>query len=297
LRRAENICGDFYVDSTCIDCDLCRAIAPAVFAQAGEQSAVRSQPVTETDVAASLRALVACPVGAIGTTLRHDFRPARDAFPEQIEAEVYFCGYASPASFGASSYLVLRPQGNVLVDSPRFATQLVRRIEALGGVRTLFLTHQDDVADHAKWSAHFGAERILHRADYHPSFGAIERLLEGEAQIPLDPDLVAIPVPGHTPGSTALLVRNRFLFSGDHLWWSPTMQRLHASRGVCWHSWSDQLRSIERLLAYRFAWVLPGHGRRFHAAEDEMPARLRACIAALQARTSRRRPATEDGAS
>ena len=37
-RRAENVPGDFYVDSSCIDCDLCRQIAPEVFAAAGDQS-------------------------------------------------------------------------------------------------------------------------------------------------------------------------------------------------------------------------------------------------------------------
>jgi glyoxylase-like metal-dependent hydrolase (beta-lactamase superfamily II) len=40
---------------------------------------------------------------------------------------------------------------------------------------------------------------------------------------------------------------------------------LHASQSVCWHSWTEQKRSVERLLDHRFEWVLPGHGRRFHA--------------------------------
>ncbi len=29
-RRPENIAGNFYVDSTCIDCDTCRWMSPAV---------------------------------------------------------------------------------------------------------------------------------------------------------------------------------------------------------------------------------------------------------------------------
>lgn len=35
---------------------------------------------------------------------------------------------------------------------------------------------------------------------------------------------------------------------------------------MCWYSWEEQTRSMERLLAYDFEWVLPGHGRRFRAA-------------------------------
>ena len=41
--------------------------------------------------------------------------------------------------------------------------------------------------------------------------------------------------------------------------------RLRASRGVCWYSWPEQTRSMERLLDFRFEWVLPGHGGRYRA--------------------------------
>ena len=32
----------------------------------------------------------------------------------------------------------------------------------MGGVRYMFLTHRDDVAEHGKWAEALGAERILH---------------------------------------------------------------------------------------------------------------------------------------
>jgi hypothetical protein len=35
-RVPENVPGDFFVDSTCIDCDACRQIAPSVFGEAAE---------------------------------------------------------------------------------------------------------------------------------------------------------------------------------------------------------------------------------------------------------------------
>jgi glyoxylase-like metal-dependent hydrolase (beta-lactamase superfamily II) len=34
---------------------------------------------------------------------------------------------------------------------------------------------------------------------------------------------------------------------------------------VCWWSWPDQVRSLERLLELQFSWVLPGHGRAYRA--------------------------------
>ena len=65
-----------------------------------------------------------------------------------------------------------------------------------------------------------------------------------------------------TRGSAALLYRRKFLFTGDHLWGTEEGE-LGASRSVCWYSWSEQMRSIERLLEFDFEWVLPGHERRF----------------------------------
>src|SRR2546423_6908209 len=127
-RLAENVDGDFFVDDTCIDCDACRQIAPATFRDHGEQSSVYRQPATEEETRLALMSLVACPTASIGTTRKHNMRIGIDAFPSHVADNVYFCGFTSEASFGAWSYLIVRPAaegGNVLVDSPRFASQLV----------------------------------------------------------------------------------------------------------------------------------------------------------------------------
>jgi glyoxylase-like metal-dependent hydrolase (beta-lactamase superfamily II) len=75
-----------------------------------------------------------------------------------------------------------------------------------------------------------------------------------------------------------LLYRNRFLFTGDHLWWSDAYQSLHASRSVSWYSWPQQIESVALLLNYDFEWVLPGHGRRVHANACQMKAYLQECL-------------------
>ena len=283
LRLPENAPGDFYVDQTCIDCATCRLVAPEVFAASRRDlSYVRRQPATEAERRRALMALVACPTASIGTESRPDARDAAAAFPEPIADGVYYCGYAAEASFGASSYLVRRPQGNVLVDSPRAARPLLRRLESLGGVRWLFLTHRDDVADHQRIRDHFGCERVLHADDVTADTAGVERPLRGSQPVDLDAGLTVIPVPGHTRGSAALLVGETFLFTGDHLMASEDGSRLIASRSVCWYSWPEQLRSLRRLLDHRFEWVLPGHGGRFHAASPEaMHDELRGLIAGL----------------
>lgn len=284
-RLPENIGGDFFVDDSCIDCDACRQIAPTVFRDHGDQSSVFHQPETETETRLALMSLVACPTGSIGSTHKHNVRLGIDAFPTQISENIYFCGFTSESSFGAWSYLIVRPEaegGNVLVDSPRFSRPLVRKIVAMGGVRTIFLTHRDDIADHAAFADKFQATRIMHAAD-----GAarhrIERVIEGDDAMRLDDDLVIIPVPGHTRGHIVLLYKNKFLFTGDHLAWSPMKETLTAFRSVCWYSWTEQTRSMKKLLAYDFEWVLPGHGRIYQDTRDSMRAHLRHCIEWMKA--------------
>ena len=272
--------GDFYVDDTCIDCDACRQIAPAVFRDHGDQSSVYRQPATDAEVLAALKAVVACPTASIGTARKYDARAGVEAFPERVDANVYFCGFTAESSFGAWSYLVVRPEGeggNVLIDSPRFTRPLVRKIEALGGVRAIFLTHRDDLADQEKFARHFGARRVMHADDGAARHG-VERVLEGEAEARLDEDLLAIPTPGHTRGHAVLLYRDKYLFTGDHLAWSPARGGLTAFRSACWYSWPVQTRSMEKLLQHRFEWVLPGHGRIHHASADVMRAELERCV-------------------
>jgi glyoxylase-like metal-dependent hydrolase (beta-lactamase superfamily II)/ferredoxin len=282
LSLSENVPGDFFVDSSCIDCDLCRQIAPDTFSQAGEQSAVHRQPQTPEQVFAALKALVTCPTASIGDVAHRSAKPAAEAYPELIDDGVYFCGFASESSYGASSYLIVRPEGNVLVDSPRFARPLAKRIADLGGVEMMFLTHRDDVADHEQWAAHFKAERVLHRDDITRSTSNVERVLTGTDAIRLGHDLLAIPTPGHTRGHTVLLYASKYLFSGDHLWWSPNYQSLHSSSSVCWYSWTEQTRSIQRLLDYEFEWVLPGHGRRAHSSSLAMREQLSGLVARMK---------------
>ncbi|HEY0406505.1 MAG TPA: MBL fold metallo-hydrolase [Pyrinomonadaceae bacterium] len=279
-RLPENVAGDFFVDASCIDCDACRQIAPSVFRDHGDQSSVYQQPRTEDETRLALMSLVACPTGSIGTARSHDTRAAIAAFPTQICDNVYFCGFTSESSYGAWSYLILRPAeagGNLLVDSPRFAGPLVKRIAEMGGVQTMFLTHRDDVADHAKFAKRFGCARIMHAADGAARY-AVERVIEGEDALRLDEDLTLIPTPGHTRGHMLLLYRNKFLFTGDHLAWSPTKETLTAFRSVAWYSWPEQTRSMMKLRDYRFEWVLPGHGRIHEDTPEAMRAHLERCI-------------------
>src|SRR4051794_8628521 len=148
-RIAENVGGEFYVDSSCIDCDTCRTLDSATFGDGPGQARVVHQPSSPEGERRALMALVSCPTSSIGTLHKLDPRPAIRSLPDPIDEGVYFCGYSSPDSYGATAYFLQRPDGNLLVDSPRAARPLMARLQSMGGVRKLFLTHRDDVADHA----------------------------------------------------------------------------------------------------------------------------------------------------
>lgn len=273
LAVAENVPGELFVDSSCIECDTCRELAPDVFGSTDSgQSFVTEQPKDDATWLRALQAVVSCPTASIGAD--RSSKEAARSLPVSIAPGVYRSGYSSESSYGAQSYFLQRPDGNLLVDSPRFAAPLVKRLDELGGVARMFLTHQDDVADHARFHDRFGCDRIIHRDDDH--IGAEIDLNDEPAS--LGKGLLAIPVPGHTRGSCALLVDDRFLFTGDHLWaWEG---RLEMGRGVCWYSWSEQKRSLRRLLDFTFEWVLPGHGRSLHLP----PAQMRAEVESLDRR-------------
>ena len=269
-RLTTNVEGNFFVDSTCIDCDTCRQLAPTTFMEDGDYSTVFHQPRSAHEEFSAYQALIACPVGSIGTVKKDStiFSKAQTSFPIEIEDGVYYVGFNSEKSFGAHSYFIQHPEGNWLVDSPRYFKQLEQAFSELGGIRYIFLSHQDDVAEAARYAKIFGATRIIHEADSLAMADA-ERIIDGDGTIQLQSEFSCIPVPGHTAGSMALLYNNRFLFSGDHLWWDRDLQQLGTPENLVWNT-AQLEQSIKKLLDHDFEWVLPGHGERIHLEPTEV---------------------------
>ena len=107
----KNVEGPFFVDSSCIDCGTCWYLAPDHFASTGTTSFVYSQPVARKEISKALLALVDCPVAAIGATKELTSQIPKDGFPilvtENTARSVYYCGWSSKLSYGASSWLSL----------------------------------------------------------------------------------------------------------------------------------------------------------------------------------------------
>jgi len=279
VRNPDSATGDWYIDTACIDCGASRHVAPGLIVARDGKSIFARQPASPEERLAAWRAVLVCPTASVRSETKQP-RPQATIFPQQITEGVWRCGFNARSSFGAHSYFVERPSGNLLIDSPRFATELVNWFEHAGGVAHILLSHQDDVADAGKYAERFGARVWIHNDDRVAAPFATD-LVKGEPTHTIAPALVAIPVPGHTRGSVVYLLDDRVLFSGDSLAWSMKKHDLVAFRDGCWYSWRALTASLVKLVDYRFEWLLPGHGWPAHLAAEEMNARLRALVARM----------------
>ncbi len=264
-RLEANIKGPFFVDSSCINCGSCWQINPESFTSTGNNAYVYSQPKSKRELNKALLAVIDCPVNAIGSAndIKYD-QPTED-FPllvtDHPEGKIYYNGWSSRKSFGASSWLIRKESGNVLIDSPRWNKPLAKKIEQLGGISQMLLTHKDDIADHSLWAKMFKCQRWIHEADSDLAKDC-ETKITGLGSIYMCPKLNLIPVPGHTQGSVIAVLgdKKQILFSGDHLWWNRSKETLVASKKFCWWDWNEQVKSVEKLLYLDVEWLLPGHG-------------------------------------
>jgi ferredoxin len=79
-RLPQNVSGSYYVDSSCVDCDLCRNTAPDFFKRDDDAafSFVYRQPATAEERSQAEQAMHGCPTESIG----NDAHPA----PEPVSS-------------------------------------------------------------------------------------------------------------------------------------------------------------------------------------------------------------------
>jgi hypothetical protein len=146
-------------------------MAPETFTAINRASATSLQPKHgSSERKAALQALLSCPTFSIHVedATPGELAAARDSFPLKIPIteNVFHLGHHSEQSYGATPYLIVRPQhGNIMVDVPRWNPHLAQRIAAVGGAKYLFLSHRDDVFGHDRWAKHLGAQRIIHELE------------------------------------------------------------------------------------------------------------------------------------
>ncbi len=140
------------------------------------------------------------------------WRPHRELLPEhapRVEEEatdLWGVGLEPPLAIGQRALLVRTPEGNVLWDSvPLLHPESIGRLEALGGVRAVAVSHPHFYTGAALFAEAFGADVYLHAADRafvtHPH----ERIVhwDGERHA-LFGGVGLVRAGGHFPGGTVL---------------------------------------------------------------------------------------------
>ncbi len=270
-RHELNVPGDWFVDTSCIDCAAAREVAPGLIVARDGQSVFARQPQTEEELKMAWRARLLCPTASIHTATKQ--ATPDGLFPQELTSGIYRLGYNARGSFGAHSYLIRRQADNFMVDSPRWTSNLVAKLEAWGGLSNILLSHRDDVADADRYARHFGAHVWIHEWDKAAARFA-DNTIKGREPTAIAEDLLAVPVPGHTKGSVVYLYGDRAAFTGDSLAVSHRDGDLTAFRDACWYSWPEQIKSLRRLLDYSFEWVFAGHGGSGHFPAAQMRLRL-----------------------
>jgi len=202
----------------------------------------------------------------------------------------------------SNAYVVELPSALVLIDagSPGDSQKIRSRLKAFRGkpLRLIYITHAhldhygaaasiqratntplaihaEDAGAMAKGETHLGQVRGRGRLTA-ALMPIVTRLFQVE---PVTADSVlqdgqdlgnfglpgqVLHTPGHTPGSTSLIVDGRLAFVGDLIstFGKPHTQRLYA------YDWSAIEKSLERLNALDLEWLYPGHGRRPLSGEE-----------------------------
>ncbi|MER6401045.1 MBL fold metallo-hydrolase [Kitasatospora sp. NPDC001603] len=265
----------WYVDDRCTNCDVARQLAPDLIHERDGRSEVVRPPRDEAELRQLYAAAHACPTRSVRLRGR-PLDPARDPFPLALDEDLLLCGHNSQHTAGANAYLLRRPGGYLMVDTPRYAEPLAARYEALGPVTDVLLTHRDHAAHGRAYADRFGARLWIHEGDLDAAPDA-DRVLRGREPVEIAPGVVAHPFPGHTLGSVLYVADDRYCFSGDSFYWSRTTGDLEVADGVTWYSMEELAASLARGVGrLRFEWVLPGHGDRRRMPAQEADRRLRA---------------------
>lgn len=253
----DNAAGPWFIDTRCIRCDAARNWAPELIGMdAAGRSVIVNQPDGAAQEAALWRAATACPTRSIGR--RRPVPPER-IFPHPLADGVLALGHNALSSFGAHSFLALRPEGNLMIDTPQCTGRLAADVDDWGGVAHILLTHRDDVADYDRWAARYGARVWIGAADADAAPLATD-LTVADAITPIAPGVCSIPAPGHTAGHVVYHIDDHLLFTGDTLHWNQRRAALDVFPDQTFYSWTALADTIRMLASLKVEWIFPGHG-------------------------------------
>ncbi|MBN3950859.1 MAG: MBL fold metallo-hydrolase [Nostoc sp. NMS7] len=234
-----------------------------------------------------------CPLPQVPS---HITKPPRAVFPDEVPSGGSLQSDFAPKSIfafspnrdtlGGTSYLIVRNEGNILIDCPALDQTNQDFLRVHGGVRWLFITHRGAIGKTAEIQQIFGCEVLIQEQEAYLLPGLTVTTFRQE--FTLDAAIQVIWTSGHSPGSSCLYYTELggILFSGRHLVPNQQGQPVPLRTAKTFH-WPRQIQSLRFLLetftSETLCYICPGantgflRGKRFidqayqHLASLDLP--------------------------
>ncbi len=143
--------------------------------------------------------------------------PIAGSQPSDLLANAIFAFPPNRDTLGGTSYLIVRNESNILIDSPALEKPNQDFLIAQGGVQRLFLTHRGAIGKAEEIQKIFNCEVLIQEQEAYLLPGLSVTTFSNEFS--LDSEIKLIWTPGHSPGSSCLYYSNfgGVLFSGRHI--------------------------------------------------------------------------------
>lgn len=152
-------------------------------------------------------------------------------------------------TLGGTAYLIVRNEGNILIDCPAFERMNQDFLHSQGGIKHLFITHRGAIGKTAEIQQAFNCEVWIQEQEAYLLPGLTVATFGQE--VSLETQIKLIWTPGHSPGSSCLYYTGfgGVLFSGRHILPNPQGEAVPIRTAKTFH-WRRQIKSLQLLLEY-----------------------------------------------
>jgi glyoxylase-like metal-dependent hydrolase (beta-lactamase superfamily II) len=150
-------------------------------------------------------------------------------------------------TLGGTPYLIVKNQGNILIDSPAWNGENQQFLHHQGGVDWLIITHRGSLGKATAIQKATHCRILIQEQEAYLLPEA--KVTTFEKELNLSRDLQVIWTPGHSPGSACVYWSSHggVLFTGRHLLPNTQGQPVPLRTAKTFH-WLRQLKSVERLI-------------------------------------------------
>ncbi|EEU48972.1 uncharacterized protein NECHADRAFT_103278 [Fusarium vanettenii 77-13-4] len=145
----------------------------------------------------------------LGKTHRNEFTPC------PADSRLTFISSTPKLAIGQRAILIQTPEGNILWDCISLLDEeTISRIQALGGLRAIVISHPHFYSTHVQWARAFGCPVYLSAEDARwATMASAHQIPLASTETEVVSGVKAIKLGGHFPGSMVLLFDGRLLIA------------------------------------------------------------------------------------